>query len=94
MSGPAVAPAGAAAGAASKDTGRAVAFDQGEMVIVLRADLEDDPPTRLRVLAVRATAGALIVECRVEPRDRSAPGAAAQGIVVPERPLPVRVVIR
>jgi hypothetical protein len=74
-----------------------VAFDQGEMMIVLRASLEGEPPTRLRVVAVRVSGGELTVECRAEPRGVPVPGVVerpGQGVVVAGPPLPVRVVIR
>ena len=71
-----------------------VAFDR-DMVIVLRDDLKTDPPSRLRVLAVRETAEELLLECRVE-RAESAPKAATAGqaLILPKTGRRIRLVIR
>jgi hypothetical protein len=71
----------------------AVAFDR-DMVIVLRDDLKTDPPSRLRVLAVRETAEELLIECRVE-RAEPASGAAmaGQALLLPKTGRLIRLVM-
>jgi hypothetical protein len=74
----------------------AVAFDK-EMAVLLRDDLESDPPTHLVVTGVRNASEALLIECRREQRDPDTGSGAApagQAVVVPVSDLPVRVVVR
>jgi DNA-directed RNA polymerase specialized sigma24 family protein len=67
---------------------------QKEWVVLLPDGLGTDPPTRLRVAAVRRAAGAIEIECRAEAVDPAAgtgppPG---QALVLPLPVSPVRLV--
>lgn len=74
-----------------------VGFDR-DMVVLLRHDLQSDPPSILDIASVAQTAEALVIECRREPPPAGAEGtgspAAGQAIILPISDLPIRVVIR
>jgi len=73
-----------------------VASFDAEMLVVLRDDLERDPPERLRVLRVTPSAEEIVIVCRVEAQPTGAdakPAGPGQGIVLPADARPVRIVV-
>ncbi len=73
-----------------------VASFDAEMLVVLRDDLERDPPERLRVLRVTLGAEEIVIVCRVEAQPIGAdakPAGPGQGVVLAADARPVRIVV-